>query len=465
MRLPFAVQSYQHRSLPVSAQRLINLFPERQPETAKAPMILLPTPGLREFATLNASPVRGLHVMGGALYVVAGASIFLVPTAGTPQLLGSIDLGGPVSMDSDGDKLCIVVPETQSGWVVDRSAGTLTRITDADFAGASSVTVLDGYFIFSKPNSGEFFWSAINDPLSFNALDFATAEGAPDNLAVAQRVGRDLWLIGEQSTEIWGSVGAADAPFARVSGGFVSRGTAARFSVASRAGTPVWLGDDRVVYAAQGAQPQRISTHAIEQAIGGYARVDDAVGWIYEQEGHAFYVLSFPEAGDTWCFDFSTGLWHERESEGFGIWRGKTGVAFAGGVAVGDAITGAVWLLDPTRMTEGAAQIIRVATGTAFHAEARKVFFSRLAAEFETGVGLVTGQGSDPQVWLSWSNDGGRTFGNDAASGFGRVGEYRRRVEWRRLGSGRDRVFRLQWADPVFTSLMAVDIDAEAGDG
>ena len=210
MRLPFAVQSYTHRSLPVSAQRLINLFPERQPETAKAPMILLPTPGLREFATLGADPVRGMHVMGGALYVVAGAAIYLVPSAGAPQLIGTIDLGGPVSLDSDGERLCIVVPETQAGWVVDRSAGTLTRITDADFAGASSVTVLDGYFIFSKPNSGEFFWSAINNPLSFNALDFATAEGAPDNLVAVQRVGRDLWLFGEQSTEIWGSVGAAD---------------------------------------------------------------------------------------------------------------------------------------------------------------------------------------------------------------------------------------------------------------
>jgi hypothetical protein len=219
-----------------------------------------------------------------------------------------------------------------------------------------------------------------------------------------------------------------------------------------------------VVYVAQGVQPQRISTHAIEQAIGGYERVDDAVGYVYELEGHAFYVLSFPSAGDTWVYDFASGFWHERESEGLGVWRAHLAVPFAGGVIAGDAASGKLWLLDPTYMQEGDAQVIRVATGTSFHAEGKRVFFSRVTAEFETGNGLSSGQGSDPQAWLSWSSDGGRTWSNDASASLGRLGEYRSRVEWRRLGAARDRVFRLQWADPVFTSLISVNIDAEGGD-
>lgn len=464
MRLPFAVASYTHRSLPVSAQRLINLFAEAQPETAKARLPLLPTPGLREVQNLGQGPIRGVHVMGGALYAVAGTGVYLVPALGTPTLLGSIVNGGPVSLDSNGNRLCIVVPETYQAWVVDRSAGTLTQVTDADFPGSLGVTVIDGYFIHAKPNSGEFFLSALNDPSAYNALDFATAEGAPDNLVVPIRVGRDLWLFGEQSTEIWSNVGATDFPFLRVSGGFVSRGTAARGSVATRLGAAVWLGDDRVIYSAPGVQPQRISTHAVEQAIGGYERVDDAIAWIYELEGHAFYVITFPSAGDTWVFDFATGLWHERESEGLGVWRAKLGAAFAGGIFAGDAVDGRIWLLDPTHAWEGSAQIVRVATGTSFHAEGRKVTLTRLAAEFEGGVGIPSGQGSDPLVWLSWSNDGGRTFSNDATARIGKIGEYRTRAEWRRLGQARDRVFRLQWADPVYTTLAAASVEAEPGD-
>lgn len=444
---------------------MINCFVEPQPEDAKARLPILHTPGLQSFGVTESSVCRGNHVMGAYLYSVVGDSVYRVGAGGVVSLLGAIPNGGFVSLDSNGEKLCIVVPETTQGFVVDATTGSITQITDADFLGATSVVVIDGYFVFTKPNSAEFFLSAINDPLSFNALDFATAEGSPDNLVTGCRAGRDLWLFGERSTEIWSNVGATDFPFLRVSGGFVSRGTAARFSVATRLGGAIWLGDDRVVYTAQGVTPQRISTYAMEQAIAGYGRVDDAEGWVYEQEGHAFYVLTFPTAGDTWVCDLTAqATWHERESEGVGTWRATRGVAYAGGVIAGDRITGTLWRLDPTYGLEGTAHIIRVATGTSFHSEGRKVFFSRLTAEFECGVGLVSGQGSDPTVWLTWSNDGGRTSGNDAQAGIGKIGQYRRRVEYRRLGSARERVFRLQWSDPVFTSLIAVDVEADAGE-
>lgn len=464
MRLPFAVASYSHRALPVSAQRLINLFPETQPPTAKAPAPLLPAPGLREFADLATGPVRGLHVMGADLYAVAGNAVFRITPALVVTNLGAIPGSGPVSLDSNGEDLAIVVPATGAGYVLNRTSGVLNPIIDADYQAASAVCVIDGYYVFSKRDSSEFFLSAINDPLSFNALDFADAEGAPDNLVVPARVGRDLWLFGEQTTEIWSNTGATDFPFLRVSGGFISRGTAARFSVAKRLGTATWLGDDRVVYSANGVLPQRISTHAIEQAIGGYARVDDAVAWIYEQEGHAFYCLSFPAAGDTWVFDFAAGTWHERESEGVNTWRATLGTAYAGAVIGGDAVDGRLWRVDPTYGYEGTAQIIRVATGTSFHAEGKKVAFTRLQADFAAGVGLVSGQGSDPQAWLSWSDDGGHTWSNEAARSLGAMGQYRARVEWRRLGMARDRVFRIQWADPVYTALIAANVEVEAGE-
>ena len=464
MRLPFAVASYTHRSLPVSAQRVINMFSERQPETAKAPVVLLPTPGLRQFAALNADPVRGMCQMGTDLYVVAGTGVYRVSVTGGATSLGTIPAGGPVSLDTDGNYLCIVVPDTQQAYTVERVSGTLAQVTDADFTPARGVCVIDGYFVFARSNSTEFFLSALQDPTSYDALDFASAERSPDNIVAPVRVGGDLWLFGERTTEIWSNTGATDFPFVRVSGGFVSRGTAAQFSIATRSGTAVWLGDDRVIYAATGIQPQRISTHAVEQAIGGYERVDDAQAWIYEQEGHAFYCLTFPSAGDTWVYDFAAGAWHERESEGVGVWRAQFGTQYAGGVIAGDSVDGRLWLLDPTYGREGDEQIIRVVTGTTFHAEGKPVFFSRVTAEFEAGVGLASGQGSDPTVWLTWSNDGGRTFSNDAEASLGAQGQYRARVEWRRLGKARERVFRLQWSDPVYTSLMAVDIDAESGE-
>jgi hypothetical protein len=462
MRLPFALQSYRHRDLPVSAQRLINWMPEAQTPDAKARVITTPTPGLRQFTLLPQGPVRGMEEMRGVLYVVAGDGVYTVDASGTLTLLGTIAEGGPVSMDGNGTQMVIVAPETRRAWVA--TTTTLAQITDTDFLPCTSVACIDGYHVFTRADSTQFFISAINDATSYDALDFASAEGSPDNLVVARRIGRELWLFGETSTEIWSNVGAADFPFLRVSGAFVERGCAARFSVASRLSTPFWLGDDRVIYRADGFTPVRISTHAIEQAIGGYTTVSDARGWVYEQEGHVFYVLSFPTEGETWVYDLGTQLWHERESEGYGVWRCNVGGNFFGGALAGDAVDGRIYVIDPTLSTEAGDQIIRVATGTASHAEARPVWFTRFELETTTGNGLAVGQGSDPQIFLSWSDDGGRTWSNESWRGLGAQGRYTTRCEWRRLGRARDRVFRLQMADPVRTSLIAVNIEAEAGE-
>lgn len=463
MRIPFALQSYRHRDLPVSAQRIINYFTEAQPADAKARAVLLPTPGLKAFALLATGPVRGMREMAGTLYVVAGNGVYAVTAGGGVSFIGNVAEGGIVSMDHNGTQMVIVVPETGQAWIADSSS--VTQITDPDFLPAISVCCIDGYHIFARQNSTQFFISALQDASSYNALDFASAEGSPDNIVAVRRVGRELWLFGETSTEIWSNVGAADFPFLRVSGAFIERGCSAPLSVASRLGVPFWLGDDRVVYRGEGfTAPVRISTHAIEQAIGGYDTVSDAVGWVYEQEGHVFYVLNFPSAGDTWVFDLTTGLWHERESEGFGIWRCLIGANVFGGAIAGDAISGQLYSIDPTAADENGDQIIRVATGTSMHAEGHPVTFTRLKAEFRAGIGLTTGQGSDPQVWLSWSDDGGHTFGNEVWRTPGARGRYATEVEWRRLGRGRERVFRLQWADPVRATLMAVDIEAEPGE-
>lgn len=465
MRAPFAIQSYKHRSLPVSAQRIINWMPELQTPDAKARVILVPTPGLILFVTLPGSPIRGLHVMGADLYAVAGVKVCKVAVDGTFTVLGEIPQGGLVSMDDNGTQLVIVMPENSRAWVV--TTTTLQEISDTDFTtlgGASTVTVLNGRHVFTRPDSTEFFLSALNDATDFNALEFASAEASADNLVRALRVGLYLWLFGERTIEVWNAVGAPDDfPFQRASGSLIERGCAAAFSCVNVAGSPFWLGDDRVVYRAEGVVPQRITTHAIDQTIAGYETVSDAVAWTYDQEGHRFYVLSFPSAGDTWVYDLTTGSWHERESEGRGVWRCWLGTQYGGGVIAGDNQDGRLYVLSPVVSDELGEPIIRVATGSCFHSEGRRVFASRLHLDCETGVGLLTGQGSEPVAWLSHSDDGGRTWSSERWARLGRQGAYRTRVEWRRLGAARERVFRIQMSDPVRTTIIAGDFDIEAG--
>ena len=111
-RLPWALQSYKHRNLPISAQQIINLFPEQEPRDAAAPVVLLPTPGVRVFTELPTGPLRGRHVLGAFLYCVSGTDLYSVDVAGAITSIGTIPGTQPVDIDDNGAQMGIAVPET-----------------------------------------------------------------------------------------------------------------------------------------------------------------------------------------------------------------------------------------------------------------------------------------------------------------------------------------------------------------
>jgi hypothetical protein len=84
-----------------------------------------------------------------------------------------------------------------------------------------------------------------------------------------------------------------------------------------------------------------------------------------------------------------------------------------------------------------------------------------LQLDLETGVGLNTGQGNDPQVMLRWSDDGGHTWSNEHWVSIGKIGEYYRRAIWRRLGMTmklRDRVYEISGTDPVKIAIVGAEL-------
>jgi hypothetical protein len=470
VKLQFARHSYLHRSLPVSAQRCINLYSEQQPPDAKTDTALLPTPGLVSFSTPGSGPIRGLATMDGVLYAVSGSGVYKIIANGTATLLGTLSTAtGTVSMDASASQLVIVT--NPAAYVA--TSSTLTAISDPDFPGASTVSYLDGYHIFSRPDTQQFFISDLLAATSYDALDFASAESSPDDVVRVLVDHREVWLFGERSVEVWVNTGASAFPFERQPGSILERGCAAAFSPSKMDNSVYWLGDDRIVYKAEGYNPARISTHAIEQAIHGYATVSDAIGFSYTADGHAFYVLTFPSEPATWVYDAATGLWHERDSRAsdvsIGRWRASSYTYAYGKHLVGDYSTGTVWELDSDTYAEGDEDLIRTACSPPIHAEGLRAFMRRLELDMETGVGLSSGQGSDPQAMLSWSDDGGRTWTSEVWAPLGQsvslggIGVYRARVKWHRLGSFRQRVLKLSISDPVKTVILGATADIDMG--
>lgn len=471
-QFPFVGGSYTARSAAFDAERCVNLYPETGTPISKSVMMLLGTPGKRLWSTLSGGNIRGLLRFTAVLaVVVVGANVYTVNTLGVGTLVGAIDFSTtPVSMASNGTNVMIVTGPR--GYVLNPNTGVLNPIVNAAFTGADTVQFIDGYFIFNKTGTGQFQITGLYDT-TIDGLDFATAEGAPDLLVSLLVDHREVWLFGETSTEVFFNSGNVDFPFERINGAFIEQGCAAKFSPAKMDNTVYWLTSDErgqgTVQRAQGYSPQRVSTHALEFALNQMPRIDDAVAYTYQQEGHSFYVLNFPTAQKTWVYDAAVNLWHER------AWRDpSTGalkqdraicqMAFAGETIVGDWETGKLYVLDLDYFTDNGDPIARIrACPHISSSDYRQQFFASLQVDMQTGVGLTSGQGSDPKAMLQWSTDGGYSWSNELWASIGKIGERRSRVKWRRLGRSRDRVFRVTITDPVRVAIIGASVQLSEG--
>lgn len=476
MQFPFVGPSYSARVKNLDAQQCVNLYPERGGPNSKSVAALIGTPGLALWTTLAGGNIRGmLRFDADTSLVVSGPNVYRVTDAGVSTLLGSITAGTtPVSMATNGtDKVMLVTGPT--GYVVGVEAGTITQITNPNFLGADVVYFLDGYYVFNKPGTGQFQITGLYNT-DIDSLDFATAEGSPDLLVSLIVDHRELWLMGQNSTEVYFNSGNVDFPFERIQGAFIEQGCAAKFSVAKMDNSVFWLSaDDRgqgMVMRAVGYQPQRVSDHALEYALGQYSRIDDAIAYTYQQEGHSFYVLSFPTANATWVFDAATEMWHQRAWRNpvdNSMWRHRSNchMAFAGENLVGDWESGNVYRLDLDTFSDNGDPIARIRVAPHISdPDYRYQFFDWLQLDMQSGVGLsgIPGAaGVDPQAMLQWSTDGGYTWSNELWASIGKIGEYRRRVRWRRLGRSRDRVFKVVITDKVRVAIVGASTGVRVG--
>lgn len=452
--IQLATQSYRSASKRLSTQRLLNAYAEAQPGDAKSPVAVFGAPGVDDFVTCGSGPIRGGFEVGGVAYVVSGQSFYSFDATGTATLLGAgITGAGPVSIEGNGFEIVIV--NGSAGWVYTTGTGIFAQITDADFNAANTVTFLNGYFIFDHVGTNQFFLSDLYDGEAYSALDFASAESSPDGVLSVCANQSVLILFGEKTSELWSHTGALSFPFQPYTGSTIARGIAAPLAFAKEDNVVFFLGEDRRFYRLVGNQPVRVSTHALEAEWERYGVIDDAFCFTFGAGGHKFIVLKFPTAETVFVCDVTTGFrWHERVSyDASGSeppWRVNAAFTAYGYTFLGDANSGKVGKVNPTTYTEFGDVLPMTMVFPTIHGDGKRVFMPEFEIEVETGVGLASGQGEDPQYMLDYSDDGGRTW--SAAQTWrsaGKIGETRKRLRWNRLGSFYERTMRLQITDPV----------------
>jgi hypothetical protein len=468
--IPLPLGSYQLPAPAASCRRLVNCYSqEAPPEKPKGePAILCRAPGIAEFADTEEMEVRGGIVMGDTAFFVAGASLYSLSDGGVlTELSGdAISGNGPVRMATNGTDI-VICPGDGSGFSSDGS--TVSAITDPVFTEAGGVdpVFLDGYIVFRRPGTAQFFNTGLN-AITFSGLDVASVEGAPGNLIGLTVNNRELVLAKEASSELWyNAANSPGSPFSRSPNGFKEPpGCAASMSLVNQDNAPVMLASDRTIRRLASVW-ERVSHHGIESILERMSLLSDCYAMPYTQEGHSFVAFTFPNAGRTLVLDFNTLEWHERESRidtvSIGRWRPSCILHAYGRQLVGDSQSGKIGILDPDTHTEfGEPQVVRW-TYQAVRGDRNRVSHRRLEIGITAGQGLSSGQGENPLLTLFVSDDSGNTFRARPVRSLGRIGQYRRRVQYWNLGSARERVYSCEMSDPVRLFVLDTQLEAEGG--
>lgn len=447
MSLPLPFHSYRLRSKKAAQTRLLNCFASIPPPEGRAPVLIQGIAGIAPFSTISQSPQRAGIQFNGALYSLAGSTLYRVDSAGVYTALGIIPGTGQVDIAKNASQIAILVEPNL--WVYD--GVTLSQVTDIDFAlrGAKRMAVMDNYGAFIEPNSGRWFICDLSDFTVYDSLDFATAEGNPDNLLSIESNNRQFVLLGEESIELWDNTGASGFPFERNPNGYVECGCGAPYATVSIDNTVYWIDQDRLARRLEGNIARRFSTEGVEQRWQDYSTIADAKAFAYVFDGHTFVVFTFPTAGASWCYDINTQEWHERQSYGYNHWRASWVVKCYDRTFVGDTQSGNIGAMSAETYSEWGQPLVREGTSGAITDRGRWVQHDRLELDLDVGNFPLSGQGSAPEIMLDVSDDGGVTFRARSNRSLGATGRYRTRVQWNRGGRSRERVYRFRVSDPI----------------
>lgn len=463
------------QSFMADAELLKNwLLEANQSPTAPNPWAMVPCPGFSAALwAVTEAPIRGEFYQNGRAFFVAGTVLYEGFANGTTTSRGSVVADAhPVTFNANGDAgNQLWITSGGVGYVFDLTSNTLS------VQGVPGTTVtmggfLKARFLYLDADSGAFYASALYDGTSWSALMVAQSESGNPWRALIVTPDSLIRLLGEFSGQAYADTGAFPFPFTQVQEANIPYGIVAPFAWAVDT-TLTWLAQNQqgrgIVVRAQGYQPQPISTHAIETAIQGYADLSDVTAFAYQENGHSFTLFTFPNPDVTWCFDQTSNLWHERAywdttTATFKAYRPGCCMEAFGKLLVGDRLTGNVYEMKSSYFTDvDGAVIRRMRQAPRFSVDQKLISVSAMQIVMDAGMSLSTGQGSDAQMMVEISKDGGQTFGNVRTASIGPMGTWGARVRWNQFGQGRNWVPRFTATDPVPDRIVDLLIDFEVG--
>lgn len=470
-----------------SVASLVNLYSVVDTTGGKTQQALMPMPGLTSFATLPGGreviAAISIHDIGYVLFnTLFDCQFASITSNGTVTVLGNVATPplspGQVCLSAINDQIIIATGGIAYLYVI--STNTLTALTTANFpnstgfpANCIKVIGISSFFVALQPNSNFFYVSNASDGTTWSVLNFAAASSNYGNLVSLGNLADQLFVFGENSTELWYPT-AAQFPFATTPGNAFMYGCIAPQSVSNVHNSLVWLdqaegGGIRVVTATVGNNPVVVSNEGLNQELASYSTVIDAIGFSYIHRGNEFYEIAFPTQGKSWLLNTSTAKWSETRSidtfnpvqPSYTRHRISAVINVADKILVGDAQGANIFTLDATNFTENGEILLRQATTSTVHNNGLYVTIYGLQLFMTVGQGISGIPSIASTVMLEISKDGGESFLGARTATAGQAGAYRTRVRWNQLGIARDFVLRFSITDQTQSILLGVQASIE----
>jgi Phage stabilisation protein len=449
--------STKQKSLVVTSQRRLNCYYDNRPDQDKTKVAIFGTPGLvAAFTAGSGQPMRAMGGTDNTLYAIAyNQFLALNPVNGVTLASGTLNtFSSHAEMAISPTQVVIV--DGNSGYLWTIATNVLTVISPWQATGAQTVTFVSGFFVAEQPGTQNFWVSNAFDGSTWNALAFAAAAADSDTILAVDQLNGNLIIFMTQGMQFFVNQGLFPEPFVPLPSAANTFGLAAIASRVHADQALLFLSETTqgTVQAARldGYNVTIISNGDVEAIWNSFSVVEDAVGLTYQRDTHIFYQLTFPTANRSFLYDCSTRLWNETQT-GTSLFpvRHTANIATysAGRMLLADYATAQIYTMSDTQYTDNGVTIIREVITKHVLSQFNRVRISLLYLDMETGVGLQTGQGSNPQIMLQSSKDNGRTWSAERWTTLGAVGAYMTRVVWRRFGSARDYVFKIRMSDPV----------------
>lgn len=459
----------------ITAQKRINCQVEVRREMDRTSHALTSRAGLTSFVTPDAlNPSRGLWAVNTLttplMFSVHSNTLYSVNSTGTVTNIGAIaSTTGDVSMADDGTYLVLV--EGAKGYVYNMQVPAgLNVITDGNFTTSPrTVTWQDNYFIVTSRSGRQFQLSQITpsvDPTVWPAVQIGFASAGAGALQCGIASHNVLNLFGDTYSEFWQDAGSPDLPYVLIQGSAQEYGLAAPFSMVRFDNSLVGLFKSREqglnISRISGFSLKKISDHDLDEIISGYTTISDAQAISYNYGGHPLYIINFPTIGTTWMYDGYSNTWSQLMT-GSGRYAGNKCAVFNNTVYISDYNNGNIYALDPSNFTDNGTAIPMEIWSKHIWKDDKYIGISQIQVDIESGVGLVSGQGSSPVCDLQVSKDGGATFNSVGFASMGLLGDYTARMKWNSLGAARDWVLKLRITDPVKRVITGASAEVQGG--